>query len=200
VTPRGAAGLLLPLAFAAGAQLESLPVEPPSRDVEVLATRIEYFPVRGLSIASLNASMRQTAPRDEDGKPVWGQAHWRLDWKFSHDTSSGCRVDKFNITVTSTLRMPEWVDRAKASAELQEKWAAFYRALLVHEAGHRDNGIRAANELARRIRGLGRLYECRTLNANIGTLGEQVIAEYNRADRAYDRGTEHGVRQGAVLR
>jgi predicted secreted Zn-dependent protease len=180
--------------------ISNIPREAPSSDVEVLPTQIEYFAVSGLSIQDIGQSMRLTAPKGEEGQPVWGQAHWRLRWKFAHDTSKGCRIDKMAITVSSTLRMPQWQDRQRGALELQEKWAAFYRALLVHEEGHRDNGIRAGNDLARRIRGLGSYGDCEALNAQISNLGARITGEYSLVDASYDRTTQHGVTQGATLR
>jgi predicted secreted Zn-dependent protease len=181
-------------------KISNIPREAPSPDVEVLATEIEPYSVQGQSIAEIGQSMRQTSPRDEDGRPVWGNAQWNIKWKFDHDMANGCRIGKFNVSVTSKIRMPEWLDRFKAPDELQAKWATFYRALLVHEEGHRDNGIRAGNDLVRRIRGLGSYPDCASLNAQISNLGARVIGEYSLVDKSYDRTTQHGVTQGAVLR
>ena len=174
--------------------------EAPSSEVEVLPVELDNYPVQGFSIGELGATMRQWSPRDEAGRPVWGQTQWRMNWKFKHDVASGCRIGSFTITVSARMKMPDWLDRAKAPPELQGKWDSFYRALRIHEDGHRDNGIRAANDLARRLRGMEANRDCEALNGAIANTGRRITGEYQLVDEAYDRSTGHGVTQGAVLR
>lgn len=174
--------------------------EAPSSDVEVLPVELEPYPVRGYSLGDLYATMRQAAPKDGEGKPVWGHTQWRMRWKFKYDATSGCRIGSFTIAVSARMRMPEWLDRGKAPPELQGKWDSFYRALRTHEDGHRDNGIRAGNDLARRLRGMEAYRDCDALNAAIANMGRRITGEYQLVDEAYDRSTGHGVTQGAVLR
>lgn len=181
-------------------KIQQIPREAPGSDVEVQPVEMEYFTVSGLTAPDIRHAMRQNAPKDAEGKPRWGRAFWRLRWKYTRETTSGCRIGTLAIIVTSRMQMPQWPDRAKAPADVQGKWDTFYRALLAHENGHRDNGIRAANDLARRFRGLGAQRDCATLDAEIENAGRRVISEYHLVDKAYDRSTDHGVSQGAVFR
>ncbi|HUP29261.1 MAG TPA: DUF922 domain-containing protein [Usitatibacter sp.] len=181
-------------------KIYNIPREDPARDVEVSPAEMEYFVVQGSTLAHLRETMRETAPKDVEGVPRWGMARWRLRWKFEHARAADCRIGKFNITVTSRLIMPRWPDREKAPQALQDMWDRFYRALLLHENGHRDNGIRAANDLARRLRGMAAHRDCASLNAEIENVGARIVSEYGLVDKAYDRSTDHGVSQGAVFR
>jgi predicted secreted Zn-dependent protease len=181
-------------------RIQRIPHEAPGSDVDVQPVEMDYFTVSGLTTTDIRHAMRQNAPKDAEGMPRWGRAFWHLRWKYTRDTSSGCRIGTLAIVVTSRLQMPQWPDRARASTEVQGKWDQFYRALLAHENGHRDNGIRAANDLARRFRGLGAQSDCARLDAEIENTGRRVISEYHLVDKAYDRSTEHGVSQGAVFR
>jgi len=178
-----------------------IPKTEASRDVEVKETLIEWFEVRGMSIRDINATMRATAPKDKEGKPRWGQAPWNLKWKFRHAQSGEqCRIGEFTVIVNTTLRLPKWVDQPNALPGLQKSWETFTKALRIHEEGHRDNAIRAGNDLARRLRALQPYPNCEALNQEITRVGTRIISEYQMVDQAYDRGTEHGVSQGAVLR
>ncbi len=181
-------------------KITRIPPEAPSPDVEVAPVAIDHYPVRGLSVDAIGAAMQRAAPKGEDGDPVWAQASWSLDYRFGFDDSKGCRIDTLSVLVSTRLRMPEWLDREKAADELQGKWAAFYRALLAHEEGHRDNGIRAANDLARKIRKLGSARDCATLDRDVRELGGRITREYELVDQDYDRSTGHGATQGATLR
>ena len=181
-------------------KIYNIPREEPSREVEVQPVEMEYFRVSGATLAQLRDTMRETAPKDAEGLPRWGMARWRLRWKFEHAHATDCRIGKFTITVTSRILMPRWVDREKAPQALQDTWERFYRALLLHENGHRDNGIRAANDLARRLRGMSAHPDCASLNAEIENVGQRIVGEYSLVDKAYDRSTDHGVSQGAHFR
>jgi predicted secreted Zn-dependent protease len=181
-------------------KIYNIPREDPARDVEVAPVEMEYFTVQGMTLAHLRETMRETAPKDVEGVPRWGMARWRLQWKFEHARAADCRIGTFRIAVTSRITMPRWPDRERAPQALQEMWERFYRALLAHENGHRDNGIRAANDLARRLRGMPAHRDCPSLNAAIENIGQRIVGEYQLVDKAYDRSTDHGVSQGAVFR
>ena len=56
-----------------------------------------------------------------------------------------------------------------------------------HEDGHRNNGIKAANDLARRLRALPEHADCAALNGEIRKLGDRIVSEYDLLDKAFDR-------------
>jgi len=174
---------------------------PPATDtgVEVIPTRLDAYPVRGLTLEDLGASMQQRAPRD-NGEAVWGKTTWTLAWTYTYDNNAGCRVSNAHVKITVTVQMPDWLDRDRAPADLQSRWSAFYRALNTHEEGHRDNGVRAGNDFMRRIGQIGAAADCPTLTASIAALGQSLTTEYQGIDDTYDRTTQHGATQGAVLR
>ncbi len=158
-------------------------------DVSVLPTDVQWFPVRGLTRAHIRETMQQTAPFSESkGIKVWGQCAWRIRWKFTHRREpTGCSVDGVALTVSAWMKLPRWEDEARATPELRAQWEDFSRRLRKHEDGHRDNGVAAARDLARRLRGLPPFADCEALNREIDRVGERVVSEYRKVDEAFDR-------------
>jgi len=158
-------------------------------DVEVVETQFTWFPVSGLTVRDLYASKEANGPFNDiaEGR-VWGQTGWWLRWKFAHDVASpGCRIGGFTVSVHSRQWLPRWTQYAVAPAGMREKWDAFLKGLRVHEDGHKANGIKAGNDLARRLRGMKPYPDCDSLNADIVRIGERITSEYSLVDRAFDR-------------
>lgn len=158
-------------------------------DVEVLETTVEWFDIRGFSTREMRESMLQTAPYSLVQKsPVWGQCRWWFEWKFGHRVAAtSCRIDKVAIKVHAQMKLPRWVDANHASSDLRQRWDDFERRLRQHEDGHKANGIRAANDLARRLRALPEFKDCVALNAEIVKTRSRVLSEYRLLDNAFDR-------------
>ena len=157
--------------------------------VDVLPTQFTWFPVSGLTVWELHRSKEANAPFNEivEAK-VWGQTGWWLRWKFAHDQSGGgCRIGTFTVSVHSRQWLPKWGQYSAASAAMREKWDAFYKGLTIHEDGHKANGIKAGNDLARRLRAMNPYPDCESLNADIVRIGERITSEYSMLDRAFDR-------------
>jgi predicted secreted Zn-dependent protease len=192
--PPGIAAKEVRMATAAGA--------PPAPEVQVEETVIRTYEVSGASVRELNNAMRRTAPVSQaDGERVWGHCEWRLNWDFTYSSEGGkCRMDKFSVKISAIIDFPKWTDRNSASESLQRNWDEFSRTLRVHEDGHKENGVRAANDLANRMRALPLEKDCGALKQKIKMLGERITLEYRYIDEAFDRATEHGASQGARLR
>jgi predicted secreted Zn-dependent protease len=158
-------------------------------DVEVVPTLFVWFPVAGLTLRDLYASKEANAPfNDIVEARVWGQTGWWLRWKFAHDQAGGgCRIGTFTVSVHSRQWLPKWTQYAIAPASLRERWDTFLKGLRVHEDGHKANGIKAGNDLARRLRGMKPYPDCESLNQEIVRIGERITSEYALVDRAFDR-------------
>ena len=157
--------------------------------VLVPESEIIWFPVRGLTIRELNASKQANGPfNDIAESKVWGQTGWRLEWKFSHDRTHGdCRIGAYKVIVESRMWLPQWGEYNLATSEVRAKWDAFFKGLRIHEEGHKANGVKAGNDLARRLRGMKPYPDCQALNDEIVALRRRIVSEYSLVDRAFDR-------------
>lgn len=192
--PPGAAAKAIAVPSAAPAK--------PNPEVEVEESVIRHYDISGATLAELNMAARRAGPVSQaTGARVWGMCTWQITWQYSTAGGQGkCAVDKFSIKLSSVLDLPRWTNRDAASGALQAEWERFSAALRRHEDGHKDNGVRAANDLAGRLRALPPEKTCADLGTKIRALGERLTAEYRLLDQSYDRATGHGATQGAQLK
>jgi predicted secreted Zn-dependent protease len=178
------------------------PATKPNPEVTVEESVIRHYDVAGGTTAELSMAARRSGPVSPvSGSRVWGACTWKITWNYATGGGAGkCGLEKFSIRLSAILDLPRWTNRDAASADLRAEWDRFAAALRQHEDGHKDNGVRAANDLAGRLRALPPEKDCAALDARIRAVGERVIAEHRLADQAYDRSTGHGATQGAVLR
>jgi predicted secreted Zn-dependent protease len=170
--------------------------------VRVEESVIRHYDITGSTIQDLNAATRRLGPVSEaTGMRVWGQCTWRITWDYTRGGSEGkCALEKLSLVLNTTIDMPRWTNRDAAPENVRASWDRFIVALRAHEDGHKDNGVRAANDLAKRLRALPPHKACADLDQAIGELGKRIMAEYRLLDQAYDRSTSHGVTQGAELK
>jgi predicted secreted Zn-dependent protease len=158
-------------------------------DVKVADTTIDWFEIRGFSSEEIRASMLETAPYSAARQSrVWGQCRWWFEWEFAHRVdAASCRIDRFTLKLLSEQKLPRWVDAGRAPEELRRRWDDFDKRLRRHEDGHKGNGIKAAIDLARRIRALPEFKTCAALNDEIVRAKDRVYSEYRLLDDAFDR-------------
>ena len=103
----------------------------------------------------------------------WAYTDWYVRW------TGGCRVSvKINFT------MPRHTNEAALDPALLRQWRAMVAALKAHEQLHADHGIKAAQEIERR--------RCAG--------GDAIIKKWADQDKVLDKRTNHGIRDGVVLK
>lgn len=104
----------------------------------------------------------------------WAYARWYVRW------SADC-----NVTVSIRYTLPKWPGKDSAPPELRAKWERMITKLREHEEGHGRHGLKAAEEI--------RATKCRKDPSGI-------VRKWAAQDGIYDRLTDHGRREGVVLR
>ena len=178
------------------------PATRPNPEVTVAESVIRHYDIAGSTVRELNLGVRSAGPvSPTSGQRVWGMCTWKITWSYAAAGGAGkCGLQKLSMKVEAVIDLPRWTNRGSGPPALQAEWDRFIVALRQHEDGHKDNGVRAANDLAGRLRALPPEKDCAALDAKIRAVGERVIAEHRLADQAYDRSTGHGATQGAVLK
>lgn len=172
------------------------PVAPSPRVLET----VEYYDIGGQSVPSLWQHISARGPRL--GSTPWAaHARWDVRWTFdwrAHD--GGCRIETASTSLAVTYTLPRWAGRDLADDELKAKWDRFAMALRVHEEGHGANGLRAAARIEVALGELPPRASCEALVRAAEETARRIIDEEAANDRAYDEATQHGLRQGVVLR
>jgi predicted secreted Zn-dependent protease len=105
--------------------------------------------------------------------------------------ASGCKVTKLKVELGALVMLPRLSDESAVPAHLLFRWKSFIGGLREHEAGH----VRIEYQHMREIE-----------KVLVGSRCEDVQAKFQAArartkalQQAYDRETEDGVKQGAIL-
>jgi predicted secreted Zn-dependent protease len=176
------------------------PGQSAERDVEVEETVMQYYEIQGSSADALHRAMKTYGPVSFDGNHYYATCKWNIKWNAKYKTEGGrCAIDTMHLTVSAAITFPRWSNSGEGQASLRDKWEQMAKALRHHEDGHKDNGVRGANDLARRLRALPAQPDCKTLGQKINANVERVLKIHRELDVAYDRATNHGESQGVSL-
>lgn len=158
------------------------------------------YRVRGLDYDDLLREMRRKGPGGEELGTRLGihLADWRWSYTYRMRAGTGrCRVAEATVLLRSVIVRPDWVDAARAPREIAHDWPRFLAALLEHEMGHRRRARMQGVALWQSLLGL-QAGSCEALEMLVRETADRVIAEGEADQEAYDRDTEHGIKQGAV--
>ncbi len=157
-----------------------------------------FYEVEGADLLSLLASLGQRGPRD--GSEVWAaRTAWVLRWSYQPVSGSGCRVDAARVDLDLTYTYPRWNAPTSAMPALVAAWDGYLAQVALHEDGHREIAEGAASDLVRVLEALPSQATCVALAGTARMAAGDLLARHAQAQAAYDRDTEHGMTQGAVL-
>jgi predicted secreted Zn-dependent protease len=135
---RGVAKILATLALAwAGAAAAEV----------AITDRTRHYPLHANTLQALRDALQAGIPEAQPDHPS-GMTVAKLQWEANYaPTPTGCHVATHRVALDITTVLPEWRERARATARLRRQWDRTYAALAAHEAGHRDLSIASAREL-----------------------------------------------------
>ncbi len=165
-------------------------------------TSIRHAPydVRGSTTRELVREMQAKGPAEE-GRRFFGRTEWSIRWNYLRERRDGAHVIRsITVAVNITHRLPRRIPTQGERDDLAAEWARFFRALTTHEQGHARNALQHGKALHAKLLAHGPFASARELEEYVRTEGAKCIAETRAADIEYDRRTEHGATQGAMLR
>lgn len=165
-----------------------------------VSERREYYDLRSTSLRALRREMdERKRAAGIDGKAL-GLTRQDIETSFALvPLPDGCRLSGVSVKLSITIHLPRWSPPKPPASFLQERWDKMIAGLTLHEEGHRDNAIAAAQELHRELSGLGESLDCLELERAARRASFQAQVRYRLRDRNYDKRTRHGERQGSAL-
>ena len=157
-----------------------------------------YYSVTGATPAEIRRSLAQARP--------WRNAldaytSWHIDSRFQVAASpEGCRCVSFTNTIRIATTAPRWLRPTNATPGTVQSWVRYSQALWKHESGHAQLALAAAAEQHQRVKRLGAEPDCHSLRNRINKVAQEVLGEYRRREQEHDKQTDHGRKEGAVLR
>lgn len=142
--------------------------------------------------------MRNT-PIRERGGTFNGHTDWYIDWQYqSRQEPDICQVLNIRTKVHVIHTLPalsEYVTDEQTITVFNQ----FNKALTQHEKNHGNNGLSAAREIDKAISEIQPQQNCRYIARIIDDISNSIVQKYINADREYDRATQSGLSEGAVI-
>jgi len=166
------------------------------------AERTITYDVAGTTTTELWQDMARHGPVDPvTGDHYAGDLRWDVRWNGNlEESSKDCRIVSIDVTIESTMTIPRWTNAREGSESLQVAWDVFLSRLKLHETGHRENAVKAAQAIREAIAGVaGQASTCSALRPLVDAAARAAFEHWKKVDQEYDASTRHGITQGAVL-
>lgn len=152
----------------------------------------EYYDVHGTDEESISASITQNAPTRPDGSKAMGATGYKLGYRpFQVGTGPACKVTKLKVNIGAIVKLPRLADESTVPERILVKWRPFIAGLREHEAGHVRIHYRHLREIEAALIGS----RCDQIQARFAAATDKIAP----FQRAYDRETNYGATQGAIL-
>ena len=165
------------------------------------ASQIDYYSFAADDLRSAHTNMFRASPIVIDGRKFSGLMKWEWEWQAKYDTSSGkCASERVVTRAASTIILPKWENYDDAPYSERREWDRTQKVLLRHEKKHESIAKMAVAEFERKASALPPDEDCDALTASINSLFDRYMELANHQNRSYDKRTDHGRTEGAVLR
>ena len=156
--------------------------------------------ISGKTIDAIKTDIRKKTPVKHNDRIHVAYTRWNVNWRFWWlESSDACKITRVATTLDVAYTLPKLEHSAAMPAALLERWENYYSALLDHEQGHKELGMKAANEIEQTISTMEPRTSCSQLERDANKLGKAVIDKYSRLEKEYDRTTNHGLKTGVIL-
>ena len=167
---------------------------------DLIAMKVTYacYDVAGSTaqVIRANINANPARPAEPSGAVFDATTRWEFKLVWTFDTSGGgCRAKSIATSLSITQTFPHWLP-TNADESLQHEWSDYIAALRVHEDGHKQIALDAANDAIQRVRAQTAT-TCKEFNVDAQSAVDAATALGNRRDEQYDETTRHGATQGA---
>lgn len=161
----------------------------------------KYYEVLGVNLNDLRSETIKHSPIKHNGGTFRGSVQRYIKPYYEAKRQGEVwYLDRISVKVDFTITMPKWKDYQKANWNEQKRWDDYYNKLLKHELVHKDIGIEAAEKLCRVLAGLkttnGKSFLLKLANDQ----AQVIYRECNRLNKQYDEKTDHGHKEGVILK
>ncbi len=159
-----------------------------------------YYMVEGKTAEDIWADIIAKSPVRQDGKGHVAYTKWHVNWQFWWiDNADSCEISQVTTKLDITYTLPRLKQTSSIPESVTAHWKKYYAALLDHEQGHKDLGVKAAIEIENKLSNMGPRRSCKQLELEANKMGKSVIDKYRQLEKEYDRSTNHGLNTGAVF-
>jgi predicted secreted Zn-dependent protease len=169
-------------------------------NAEVIETvEYKYYEISPRSVHEIKPELMRHSPIRAGTGSFNGHTDWFINWRFqSAQQPNGCRLQKIKTSVHVIYTLPA-LSKYVNDKQTINAFNAFNEALTRHEKNHGKNGLTAAREIDKVFSEIPMQQNCRSLSYIINDTGNAIVQKYIRADSDYDRITQNGMTEGAVI-
>ncbi len=170
----------------------AVPGGPRVKDPQV-TERYDYYEVCGCCEKDVQCDMSAKAPGWRDGNKYDSITKWKVRWDYDHSSAgNACATDSFRLSMEITYQFPKWVCSGQASQALAERWEKYIRNLTLHEKGHREKALKAAEEITKAVAEMPSASSCAELDRKVQRLCRDRLKQLDEEQAEYDESTDHG--------
>jgi len=159
----------------------------------------KYYVISPHSPYQIKPELMRNSPIRHGGGSFNGHTDWYIDWKFQSTLgANGCQLDKVTTKVHVIHTLPALSERVTDKQTINV-FNKFNSVLTQHEKNHGNNGLTAAREMDKLFNEIQPQRDCRQLSKMVNDIGNSTVQKYIHADREYDRMTNNGQTEGAVI-
>jgi len=164
-----------------------------------VAESVKYYIIYPQSPADLRHALEMASPVLFEGKTYLGYTDSRIGWYLHwYESQQDCRPTAADITVEVTTTLPK-LSASVTDKEISAEFDRFLQALILHESGHRDIAMDAAQQIARELGQLKPRGKCADLTREAEAVVQSILDAHDRIGRDYDERTRFGETQGASV-
>lgn len=157
----------------------------------------QFYRVSGPDVAAVMRQITAQTPAQAGGHI--GKATYRLSWQLqTRSTATRCELAQADVTARIGVRVPNWMDKGKASAAERQKWDKLVAAMFDYESRHKDILLESVSQLGIRLAQLPVSRDCATLQYQGWQQGQVVLASTRERFSTLQQQTEQGRKLGVV--
>ncbi len=163
------------------------------------STEYKYYEISPRTPYEIKAELMRRSPIRAGSGSFNGHTDWYINWNFrSAPGPYGCRVTNTQTKIHVVHILPV-LSEYVTDQQTIEVFNKFNEALTRHELNHGNNGLSAAREMDKAFNEIPPQPNCRILARMVDGIGNSVVQKYAQKDNEYDRMTNNGESEGAVI-
>lgn len=156
----------------------------------------QFYRVSGADVGAVMRQITALSPTQADGHI--GKASYQLSWQLqTRATPVRCELDQAQVTARIQVRVPNWMDKGRASAAERQKWDKLVAAMFDYESRHKDILLESVSQLGIRLAQLPVARDCAVLQHQGWQQGQAVLEatrdRFATLAQQTDRGRKLGV-------
>ena len=159
----------------------------------------KYYEISPRTPYEIKPLLMRNTPIHDNGGTFNGHTDWYVDWNYSStSTPYGCQLSNVQTKVHVVHILPR-LSQYVTDPQTIEVFNKFNAALTLHENNHGNHGLLAARAIDQAFKEIPPQQNCRSLSRYINDMGKSIVQTYIQKDSDYDRLTNNGETEGAVI-